>query len=86
MFDFLKLIYSTQMAIKLRIGVGKEPENCDRFITKPEFSKFIRLFGQKIMALRINCYAVNFEKFYNDNAATLDNLLYLSIKNVDDKV
>ena len=86
MFDFLQLISSTQMAIILQIGVGNEYVDCKRLVKKPEFSKFMHQFGPKIRIMRIKCCAVDFEKFYNDNMANLENLSYLVVMCLKDKV
>ena len=82
----MTLISSTQLAIKLHIGAGKEPENCDEFIEKPQFLKFMKEFGPKIKNIHINYFVVNFVKFFNNNAATLENLLKLGELIVNDKV
>ena len=86
MLNFLQLISSTQSAIKLQIGFGKKYVDCRILVERPEFSNFVHQYGTKIKALRINCCAANFEKFYNDNLANLENLAYLRLANVHDKV
>ena len=85
MFHFLQIISSTQLAIKLQIGVCSEYKS-NRLIEKSDFSKFLQQFSHKIKALRIDCFVANFEKFYNEYEAIMENLLSLSTEFVRDKV
>ena len=86
MFTFLKLIEPTQIAIELQIGVGNGLIDCNELMDKPEFSKYMQLFGPKIESLHIVCSTVNSKKFYNAFNLLLEKLLYLSVVDVDDKV
>ena len=84
MLNLLKLISPTQSAIKL--SIGKRRLNCTGLVAKPEFAEFMRMFGQKIRWMYVNCSSLDFEKFYVNNATILLNLSLLQIQYVGDKV
>ena len=86
MFRFLQFIEPIQIAIGLSIGDDNRFVDCNKFIKKPEFSKFMLQFGLKITTLHINCFSVNFKEFYNDYVLRLENLLRLDVMNVNDRV